>query len=250
MSASETMFAHDHWLAHVSHQLRSPLHAVLGLTQLMQSDLQLPPATQRHLHLVRQASEQLVALVDDVLTLSRLDHGAAARPPTPVLLAPALQTCLDLIAPLAQVRGVRTVCVGMAASTAVWGDARSLQQVLMNLLSNAVKYNRENGLLTVAVKCHEDEVAVCISDEGAGLNHAQRQRLFQPFDRLGAEHSSTPGTGLGLVICKRLTEAMQGRLEVHAGNEGGCRFEVWLRCHHNAAALRAQQQIIAETSNP
>jgi signal transduction histidine kinase len=228
MSAPCSIFAHDDWLAHVSHQLRSPLHAILGLTQVMQNDAQLPAAAQRNLRLMRKAGEQLMALVDDVLTLSRIEHGQARPPCTPVLVAPLLKSCLDLVAPLAQVRGLRIVLGGNSQALTVLADKRSLQQVLMNLLSNAVKYNRENGVLTVAVKSDAHEVALCISDEGPGLSPVQRERLFRPFDRLGAEDSSIPGTGLGLVICKQLTEAMQGRLEVHQSSEGGCRFEVWL----------------------
>jgi signal transduction histidine kinase len=240
MSAPCSLFAHDDWLAQVSHQLRSPLHAILGLTQVMQNDAQLPVGAQRNLRLMRKAGEQLMALVDDVLILSRVHHESTPPPCTPVPVAPVLKNCLDLIAPLVQARGLRLVLGGDSQAWMVLANARGLQQVLMNLLSNAVKYNRENGLLTVAVRRDANEVALCISDEGPGLSAAQRERLFKPFDRLGAENSSTPGTGLGLVICKQLTEAMRGRLEVHQRSERGCRFEVWLPAHDGNADVLAQ----------
>ena len=107
-------------------------------------------------------------------------------------------------------------------------DPRALGQVLLNLRSNGVKYNREQGALWVEVRSAGAEVAISVGDEGLGLTAEQRCKLFQPFDRLGAEDGKVAGSGLGLVISKQLIEAMQGRLEVHDQPHGGCRFKVWL----------------------
>jgi signal transduction histidine kinase len=154
----------------------------------------------------------------------------------PVALHAVLLAQLAQIEPLALQRGVRLMPVRGDTQAIVLADERALGQVLLNLLSNAVKYNRENGMLTVEIRSGKERVALSVSDPGRGLTPLQQQRLFRPFDRLGAEKSSTPGTGLGLVISKQLTEAMQGQLVAHAGVEGGCRFEISLPAHLPVAA--------------
>jgi signal transduction histidine kinase len=228
--------ARSAFVTRMSHELRTPLNAVLGFTQLIQAEASLPTRVHDYLIQVRKGADHLLNLVSDILELSRTQQGAVEMRAEPVALHPALMAQLAQIEPLARQRGVRLQPVRGDTDAVVLADERALGQVLLNLLSNAVKYNRENGTLTVEIHSHEEHIALSVSDQGRGLTPVQQQRLFRPFDRLGAENSNTPGTGLGLVISKHLTEAMQGRLVAHAGVEGGCRFEISLPAHLPLAA--------------
>ncbi len=228
--------ARSAFVTRMSHELRTPLNAVLGFTQLIQAEADLPARVQQHLSQVHKSADHLLNLVNDILDLSRTEHSAANLRAEPVLLHAALAAQLAQIEPLAQQRGVRLLPIRGDSRAMVLADARALGQVLLNLLSNAVKYNRENGTLMVEIRSEDHHIALSISDQGRGLTPSQHQRLFRPFDRLGAENSATPGTGLGLVISKQLAEAMQGRLVAHAGVEGGCRFELSLPAHIAQAA--------------
>jgi signal transduction histidine kinase len=203
---------------------------------LIQAEASLPTRVQDYLIQVRKGADHVLNLVSDILELSRTQQGAAELRAEPVVLHTAVMAQLAQIEPLAMQRGVRLMPVLGDTCATVLADERALGQVLLNLLSNAVKYNRENGTLTVEIRNDEEHIALSVSDQGRGLTPIQQQRLFRPFDRLGAEKSNTPGTGLGLVISKQLTEAMQGRLVAHAGVEGGCRFEISLPAHIAVAA--------------
>jgi signal transduction histidine kinase/CheY-like chemotaxis protein len=220
--------AKSEFLSRVSHELRTPLNAVLGFARLLQADASLNPRSRIHLDLVLNAGQLLLDLVNDILDLSRIEHGLLALHRGPVNVLDVLSASLALIEPLATERGVRIMPVRCSGAVVAQADARALGQVLLNLLSNGVKYNCEGGALWAELRCQGAEVVVCIADEGRGLTAGQRRQLFQPFNRLGAETGQVPGFGLGLVISKQLVEAMRGRLEVHDRRGGGCRFEVWL----------------------
>ena len=220
--------AKSEFLSRVSHELRTPLNAVLGFTQLMQADPALPQHTQAHLEQVRRGGELLLELVNDILDLTRIEHGLLNLRIAPVDVAEVLESSLALIEPLASQRGIRVLPVRGDPGLTVRADKRALGQVLLNLLSNGVKYNRENGALEIEIRSVGAEVVIFVDDEGKGLTAQQHAQLFQPFDRLGVEGSGVTGSGLGLVISRQLVEAMHGRLEVRDRVEGGCRFEVWL----------------------
>ena len=115
-------------------------------------------------------------------------------------------------------------------------DAVRLRQVLTNLLTNAIKYNRRDGRVEVACGAHDGAVWIAVADTGRGLTTAQIQHLYEPFNRLGAERSAIEGTGIGLVIARRLIEQMHGRIEVQSEVERGSRFTVWLQAAAAAAA--------------
>ena len=146
----------------------------------------------------------------------------------PVAVAGAVAQALALIEPLAIQYGVHLMPLQGDVDAVAQADTRALGQILLKLLSNGAKYNARDGMLWVEVSSAGPTVVLSVNDEGLGLSEAQHKRLFQPFERLGAERSHIPGSGLGLVITKQLVESMQGRLSVHERDEGGCRFEVRL----------------------
>ena len=202
------------FLASMSHELRTPLSAVLGFSELLARDeaLQGSAVATRQLGHIADAGKHLLAMIDNVLDLARVEAGELNLVREAVAVGPLLAECLTLIAPLAAGRQVSLACSDAGAEFCVFADRTRLRQVLLNLLSNAVKYNREGGSIAVDMVCREQELSVAISDTGMGLLPEQLAELFQPFNRLGAECSQTEGTGLGLVISRQLVDAMGGQI--------------------------------------
>jgi signal transduction histidine kinase/CheY-like chemotaxis protein len=226
--------AKSEFLSRVSHELRTPLNAVLGFAQLMGLDREQPlVGAQRHrLDGVRQAGQALLALVDDVLDLSRIEQGALTVRADAIDLATVLSASVDAVQPLAAARAIQPVMRwvdGPQAAARVRGDAQAIEQVLVNLLSNAIKYNRVGGRVTVDVeRPDEATLMIHVHDDGDGLRPDQLAQLFQPFNRLGAERRRVSGTGLGLVIGRGLARAMGGEIHVRSEPGRGSRFSLQL----------------------
>lgn len=223
-------------LSRVSHELRTPLNAVLGFGQLLDADPELAP---RHRNWIRQilvSGQHLLELVDDVLDLSSAQAGQLNLSQTAVSLQQAIAEAwgmLNIVHPGAVARppGLRFIDETTAAPPLwVHADPRRLKQVLSNLLSNAIKYNRAGGEVRVSAAAHGDGmVELRVADTGRGMTPDQLQRLFQPFERLGAQHTAVQGTGLGLALCKQLVEAMGGCIEPRSQAGVGSTFVVLLR---------------------
>jgi PAS domain S-box-containing protein len=202
------------FLARMSHELRTPLNAVLGFTQLLAAELRAQPAQVAKLEHVRAAGEHLLELINDALDLSRLESDALSLQPAAVPLVEMVTEVAAMVQPMAQQHGV-SVRLGTVGGAA-WADRIRLRQVLINLLSNAVKYNRAGGHATIDASADGERVHVAVTDTGRGLSRAQLDRVFEPFNRLGAERSDIEGTGIGLAITKGLVERMGGRIDVRS----------------------------------
>ncbi len=215
-------------LSTISHEVRTPLHAIIGLTGLM-LDSALPAAEARFLSLIRSSGETLLAVLDDVLDASRLDAGGHALDERAFDVRHVVDEALDVVALRADERGIDLNCqVDLAVPAAVIGDAVHLRQVLINLVSNAVKFTSEGDVLVVAEALDRDdgrvELHFAVKDEGPGI----------PADRLDAllSASAEPGLpghgrrGLGLTICRALTERMGGRLWADSREGRGTTFHV------------------------
>jgi PAS domain S-box-containing protein len=216
-------------LARVSHELRTPLNAVLGFTQLLQlqGGEALSATHQAWLRHIGEAGEHLLALIDDLLELSRSDGDTLTAEPVP--LAPLVDEALRWCEEHARRAGVR-VWAEAGLDGAVLGEARRVRQVLLNLLSNAIKYNRAGGevRLSACVGADGTYCGLCVADTGPGLTPQQVGQLGEPFNRLGAERSAIPGTGIGLAISHELLRRMGGRLEVRSNPGQGSRFTLWM----------------------
>ncbi|HEX3140846.1 MAG TPA: PAS domain-containing protein, partial [Rhizobacter sp.] len=210
-AAERASRAKSEFLSRVSHELRTPLNGILGFAQLMAIDRVHPLAADqaRRLDSVLRAGRHLLDLINDMLNLARIEQEDFSLQQAPVNLTATLQTCFALIQPLADSAGVRLVELTRRAHWAQ-ADARAVEQVLLNLLSNAIKYNRPAGAVRVALTRSGSRIQVAVSDEGEGLSADQQSRLFQPFNRLGAEQRRVEGTGLGLVIARELAASMKG----------------------------------------
>jgi PAS domain S-box-containing protein len=234
-AAERANAAKTEFLSRMSHELRTPLNAVLGFAQLLQMDPAHPPTPdqQTKLHHIEEAGAHLLAMINDVLDLSRIESGGMTLAPETVSLSALVQEALALVGPSAREAGVKLITEPPADANPgdrVRADHLRLRQVLLNLLTNAVKYNRPGGHVAVrwGAVPSEDQVHLEVEDTGRGLTEAQRAHLFEPFNRLGAERSGIEGTGIGLVVTQRLVQLMGGRIEVTSQPGVGSRFTVAL----------------------
>jgi PAS domain S-box-containing protein len=243
-AAEASSRAKSEFLARMSHELRTPLNAVLGFAQLMLEDAGEPLTTgqRQRAERVRNAGKHLLALIDDVLDLTSIEAGTLPLLQGLVPLAPVVGETLQWLAPAAERAGVSLDAPPVRG--AVMGDPRRLRQVLANLLSNAVKYNRAGGRVELRVIEEPTDrwLGLRVRDTGRGLTGAQLQRLFEPFNRLGAEREGIEGTGIGLTIVRHLVERMGGRIDVDSTPGIGTTFVVWL--------LRAHADVVDEPTAP
>ncbi|MBA4218520.1 MAG: hypothetical protein C0460_14455 [Methylibium sp.] len=224
------------FLARMSHELRTPLNAIIGFSHLLGQDRACSaPQVQQRLGIIHTAGQQLLRLVDDVLDISRIESGGLHLALAPLRLAPLAGEVCQALEPARAARGV-ALSLTAEPDLAARADEARLRQVLSNLVSNAIKYTRAQGWVQVELAAAGDQVALRVRDNGPGLTPAQQQQLFQPFNRLGAERTSVEGTGLGLVICRHLTDSMGGRLSVESSPGAGCCFTVMLPRAEAAAA--------------
>jgi len=222
--------AKSEFLARMSHELRTPLNSIIGFSQLLELD-RLAPRQSEHVGYVLKAAGHLLELIDEVLELARIESGRMTISPEPVALADTVREVLALIAPLARQQDVtlRIDTAGLAHDGHVHADRHRLKQVLLNVLSNAIKYNRPGGRVDVSFAISESgRVRTTIADTGIGIQSDHLAKLFEPFERLGAEFTQIEGTGLGLALSQRLIEAMGGTIEVDSRPGSGTAFTVEL----------------------
>ena len=236
-AAQRANIAKTEFLSRMSHELRTPLNAVLGFSQLLLAEGAEPlsDAQRAKLKHIETAGGHLLAMINDVLDLSRVESGSMLLSHDVVQVDAVVGEALAMVASLAQRTGVwlradPPARAPGAAALYVRADHVRLCQVLVNLLSNALKYNHSGGSAVIDWCAGPDgrSVLIGVTDTGPGLSEQQRAHLFEPFNRLGAERSKVEGTGIGLVITRRLVELMQGELSVHSEFGRGSRFELRL----------------------
>ncbi|WP_219132602.1 ATP-binding protein [Janthinobacterium sp. UMAB-60] len=229
--ARSANYAKSAFLSSMSHELRTPLNAILGFAQILSSD-RLPSTLEQKKEFaghILKSGRHLLTLINEILDLAKVESGTVSLSLEPVGLDAILQECRDMIAPLASQRGI-----GMAFPDAcplnVLADRTRLKQILLNLLSNALKYNREQGQVAIDCAPHAGgRVRISVRDTGVGLDAEQLALLFQPFNRLGQEGGTEEGSGIGLVVTKRLVELMDGNIGVASAPGEGSTFWIELR---------------------
>ncbi len=224
--AEKASLSKSDFLSSMSHELRTPLNAILGFAQLVESGSPAPtPAQQRNIEQILKAGWYLLELINEILDLALIESGKLTLSVEPVALAEVVRECQAMIEPQARKRGLSMTFPDFAAPFFICADRMRVKQILINLLSNAIKYNRQGG--AVLVECTlvpVDAVRICIRDTGVGLTPEQIGQLFQPFNRLGKEAGSEEGTGIGLVMTKRLVELMGGAIGVESISGTGSAF--------------------------
>jgi PAS domain S-box-containing protein len=228
-TADRANHAKSEYLSRMSHELRTPLNAILGFGQLLQLD-GLTEEQRESVDQILRGGRHLLGLINEVLDISRIETGSLALSREAVNLYELLKETIDLIRPLAAERelGIEAPSAE-GCSWTVQADRQRLRQVLLNLASNAVKYNRHGG--TISFTCQpapDGRVRILVRDTGPGISADNMQRLFTPFDRLGAEQTDIQGTGMGLALSKRLLEAMGGTLTAHSLEGQGSTFTLEL----------------------
>lgn len=218
--------AKSEFLLSMSHELRSPLSSMLGFAQLIEAGTPAPtPAQQDSVQQILHAGWYLLGLINEILDLTTIESGGLVLSSQTVSLNDLLDDCRAMIEPQAQGAGIELRMPTLEPTWQVQADATRTKQVLLNLLTNAIKYNRSHG--RVDVRCtaaNGQRVRVSVEDTGQGLSAAQMAQLFEPFNRLGQESGGEPGTGIGLVISKRLVELMGGSIGVDSTQGVGSCF--------------------------
>jgi len=217
-AAEKANLAKSDFLSSMSHELRSPLNAILGFAQLLESTSPLPTASQKdNIAQILQAGWHLLKLINEVLDLAVVESGKMSLSPEVVSLADVVSECQAMMEPQAKQRGISMTFPQLDIPYYVNADRTRMKQVLINLLSNAIKYNRDQG--TVEVKCtatSPERIRISVKDTGAGLPPGKLTQLFQPFNRLGQECRAEEGSGIGLVMSKRVIELMEGAIGVES----------------------------------
>jgi signal transduction histidine kinase/ActR/RegA family two-component response regulator len=237
--------AKSEFLSSMSHELRTPLNAILGFGQVLASDALPKTDAQKKEFLghILKAGRHLLALINEILDLAKIESRSVTLSPEPTPIADLILECHKLIEPLASQRGIRMV-FPPESQICVIADRTRLKQVLLNLLSNAIKYNREAGAVVVSYEMAGSErVRIAVQDTGPGLRPDQVGALFQPFNRLGQESGPVEGTGIGLVVTKKLVELMDGTIGVSSAVGTGSVFFIELRFASPAAAPRAPEPV-------
>jgi PAS domain S-box-containing protein len=227
--------AKTEFLSRMSHELRTPLNAVIGFAQLLRLDESQPLTKEQfdRVHHVESAGEHLLALVNDVLDLSRIESGEMSVSQDAIAVSALVEEAVTMVSPLVTEAGVEVFVsanstgatnlkrdlfsdpvVTFQEETWVKADRVRLRQVLVNLLSNAVKYNRPGGNVSITWKATASECEILVADTGQGIPPDMLHSLFEPFNRLGAEASRVEGTGIGLVLSRQLAEMMGGTLTI------------------------------------
>jgi len=239
-AAEKANLAKSDFLSSMSHELRTPLSAILGFAQLMESGSPSPTTSQkRSIDQILKAGWYLLELINEILDLTLIESGKLPLSLEPMSLTEVVRECHAMIDPQAQKRGIRVTFPQFKIPYYVNADRTRVKQVLINLLSNAVKYNKLGGTVVVDFTASTPgRIRICVKDTGEGLSPDKLTQLFQPFNRLGKEAGIEEGTGIGLMVSKRLVELMKGEIGVESTVGKGSVF--WIELN-----LTAEPQLAA-----
>lgn len=251
LAAEKANRSKSEFLSSMSHELRTPLNAVLGFAQLMESATPLPsPAQKLSIEQILKGGWYLLHLINEILDLATIESGKMTLNQEVVVLNDVLRDCQAMIAPQAEARAVHLNFTLAEPSPMLHADPTRVKQVLINLLSNAIKYNRPNGTVSIRSSLHgSSTVRIHVYDTGVGLSAAQVSQLFQPFNRLGQSDGGEEGTGIGLVVTKKLVELMGGCVGVESSVDVGSDFWIELPSATGTAdQQRATQTVLTAPS--
>jgi PAS domain S-box-containing protein len=250
--ADKANLAKSDFLSSMSHELRTPLSAILGFAQLMEAGSPPPtPSQKKSIMQILKAGWFLLELINEILDLATIESGKLALLLEPISLTEVVRECQTMIEPQAQKRGISVTFPQFEIAYFVKADRTRVKQILINLLSNATKYNKAGG--TVVMDFNPDtpgRIRICVKDSGEGLTSEQIANLFQPFNRLGKETGREEGTGIGLVVCKRLIELMGGVIGVESTVGKGSVFWIELTLtaepQPGAGAVEPEPTVVAQ----
>ncbi len=218
--------AKSEFLAAMSHELRTPLNGLVGFSELLARDALSGDERGRYRGFVRDAARALLAIVDDILDLSRVEAGKLMLEDGVVAPARLVDSCAAMARPDAEAKGLAlSLQIAPQTPEAIAGDPTRLRQVLLNLVTNAVKFTAGGGVILSVAPAGDERLRFTVADTGPGIAPEARERLFQPFGQVDSTiHRRYGGTGLGLAICKRLVELMGGTIDVDSEVGKGSTF--------------------------
>ncbi|PHZ85875.1 ATP-binding protein [Paremcibacter congregatus] len=231
--ARRAMVAHQaskeksRFLSNMSHELRTPLNAILGFSQLLESSKRekLSDRQRKHLGHITKGGNHLLNLINDILDLSKIEAGKMVMSLETINSRSLINDCLTFAKPIAHKKKIKIQDRSPTNLPALHADHLRAKQVILNLFSNAIKYNHENGLIWVETERVKDNMLrISISDSGYGIPKNKQVDLFQPFQRLGAETTDIEGSGIGLVLTKRMVEGMGGAIGFESTENKGSTF--------------------------
>ena len=211
--------------ANVSHELKTPLHAISGYAELLKSGIVAPEDSAGFFEKIYSEAQRLISLVEDILRLSRLDEGAADMRWVTIDLYTVLQNTIRELSGSAELAGVTLEVQGHSSSLS--GIPQLHSAILFNLLDNAIKYNHRGGQVTAAVENRDNAVLLTVSDTGMGIPEAHQERIFERFYRVDKSHSKeVGGTGLGLSIVKHAVHILHGHLTLKSHPGQGTTIQI------------------------
>jgi signal transduction histidine kinase len=219
--------AKDDFLSRVSHELKTPLTAMIGFADMLQESPDLSPQSRQDAQRITSAGHHLHELIEELLDIKAIEAGKLAMAIEPLPLRPTLDETIALITPRAAQRSI-DIDVHCPPNTQVAADPRRLREVLLNLLSNAVKYNNDAGHIDLTATPHDNHVRIAVTDTGPGISPQDQARLFQPFERLNAATTDVEGSGIGLALTKNVVQAMHGTVGIDSQPGHGSTFWIEL----------------------
>jgi PAS domain S-box-containing protein len=224
--------AKSEFLSRMSHELRTPMNSILGFAQLLEMG-ELNPGQKKGVRHIMRSGKHLLDLINEVLDISRIEAGQLSLSLEPIQIIGVINEMTDLVSGQANEREIKIELIASENNMIfLRSDKQRLKQILLNLINNAIKYNRPGGsifLETLVMQKNEagvTPVRILVRDTGLGIAEEDLPKLFNPFERIGSEKSKTEGTGLGLSVVKKLTEAMGGKVGVESVLGEGSTFWV------------------------
>ena len=223
------------FLSGMSHELRTPLHTIIGFAELLEEQIEGPlnEKQQRFIRHIHRDSQHLLALINDVLDLSKIESGRLELQKSLFPLADALDETISSLRPRAEAKSIE---IEVAAQLAInlYADRLRFKQILYNLLSNAVKFTKERGRVWVHASASDWYVEICVGDTGVGIAASEHESVFDKFYQVGQRQAGgQEGTGLGLAITRHLLEQHGGSIRLESEPGKGSRFTLVFPNEHN-----------------